>query len=122
MELLSRRAVAKAVHTKTTQGGCHGTRFIALAPRNSVADHTADLGVWRPARLIAAKQSAYCGSTYCRRVAEARLAPGLFYRAFSATSALALVLTSVLTWVGARFLGRRRYPTLGPWPRPTTTI
>jgi len=78
MELLRRRTVVMALRTKTMQGGCHGTWFIALAPRNSPADHTADLGVWRPARLIAAKRSALPQAI----LAEARLEPGLSYSAF----------------------------------------
>jgi len=33
-------------------GGNHGTRVIAVAHWHSLAHHSLDLGIWRPARLI----------------------------------------------------------------------
>jgi hypothetical protein len=46
-------AVASYFHgLRRRQGGRHGTRAIAMAPRHSAADHSSDLGAWRPARLI----------------------------------------------------------------------
>jgi hypothetical protein len=33
-------------------GGSYGTRSIAMAHRHPIADHSFDLGAWRPARLI----------------------------------------------------------------------
>jgi len=42
-------------------GEHYGTRFIAMAPWHSIADHSVDLAVRRAARLIfAAARRAYC--------------------------------------------------------------
>ena len=67
-------------------GGSHGTRFIAVAYRHSIADYSSDLGAWRPARVILPSGLRVTRSVLARRE------PGLFF---------------------ARFRRTGRYPTLG---------
>jgi hypothetical protein len=74
-------------------GDSHGTRTIAMAHRHSVADHSSDLGLWRPARLILLGDAVYLGGP----------APA---------GPLHLV----------RFRRRGTSPTLAGWIRPTTII
>jgi hypothetical protein len=107
-ELSRRHAVVKARRTKTMQGGCHGTWVIALAPRNSAAYHTVDLGAWRPARLIAAKRT----HTASSHIAESSRGPAGAGPLFLPRDA----------GPGAGFLGRRPCHTLEPWLIPTMAI
>ena len=84
-------------HNEATPGGRHGTRDIALAPRHSAANHSADLAARRPAQL------SYYQATLSDAEGPARAGP--FARAFD-----------------AGFLGRARSPTLGSWLHPMTII